>query len=166
LGKIEISASDIVGAIEGSLLLNLPRLYGHGGDTETEVFSYLHRVEFGGIEPRRNSIECVDQSAVDGNLTAHPKTSACAGILYPHKAPSGLANHGIEDRCVKVFNPHPVVANLLQRRVQPVWKDTALAQKNRVQSHSCALGETVETGIGIELASLFGAEAFSSLTFD
>jgi hypothetical protein len=40
----------------------------------------------------------MSQRTVSRVLTAHPKATARTGILYPHKVPPSLANHGIEDR--------------------------------------------------------------------
>jgi hypothetical protein len=128
-------ASDIVRTIKGSLLLNLPRLQRDGCDMEAEVPGHLHRIEFSGIEPLRDSIERTGQGVGRRTVARTSKTSASTRILHPHKMPSGLANHGIEDRSCEILNEHPVRADGLLERVQPVWQNTALAQKDRVHPH-------------------------------
>ncbi len=53
--------SDIGRAIQRDLFLNLPRLQRDVCDIEAEVHGHLHRIEFGSIEPPRDSFERTTQ---------------------------------------------------------------------------------------------------------
>ncbi len=129
--------SDIGRAIQRGLFLNLPRLQRDGCDIETEVHGHLHRIEFGGIEPPRDSFERTTQRVGSRAGAGTAKAPTGAGIRNPHEVPSGLADHGIEHQRRKILDPGPVAAHGLPQRIQTVGKHTAVAQKNRMQLQAC-----------------------------
>lgn len=94
------------------------------------------------------------QSTGCGTLARTPKASADTGVLNPHEVPSGLANHGIEDRRIEIFYQCPVSAYGLQDWVQAIRQFTSLAQIDGVQPHTCALLDATGTGTGRKPGSL------------
>lgn len=139
------SASAGVRKGEGSLFLNLARLHGDSRDVEAEVLSYLNRIELSGIEPPRDSIERMDQCAISRILPVCAEASSLAGTLEPHKVPSSMANHGVEDQGGKILDHRPVVSDWRLERVQPVRQNASFPQKNGMLLHACALLDVIGT---------------------
>lgn len=142
------SASAGVRKGQGSLFLDLARLQGHSRDVEAEPLSYLNRIELSGIEPPRDSIECIGQCAVSRILPGYAEASSRTGTLEPHKVPSSLANHGVEDQRGEILDNRPVVSDWLLQRVQPVRQNASFAQKNGMPLHACALLDVIGTATG------------------
>lgn len=128
------------------MFLNLPRLYDDSRDMEPEKPGHQHRLQLSGIEPPRDSIECVGQRAVGCDLLAAAEALTGTGGRYPHEVPTSLANHGVEDRSLKIVKNHPVSTDRLLGRVQLVWQDASIAEENRMQLHACALLDTASIG--------------------
>lgn len=155
------SASNLVAAVQGSLLLNLAWLQRDRCHMEAWIIGYLHRIEFRCIEPPCDSIERMGQCASRRTFTGAAKASD-TGILNPHEVPSGLANHGIEDRSREILDKHPVRADRLLERVQAIRQFTSLAQIDGVQPHACALLDAAGTRTGRKPGSLASGAIFCS----
>lgn len=140
-------------------MLYLPRLHSYLRRVETQELPNLHGIEFRGIESRRNPAQCMHQCMVDCNLAGEPKASADAGFLYPHKVPSGLTNHGVEDWREKFLYLRPVFANVFLNRVQAAGQSASLAQENRMPPHACALTGAERSDAGLRLATPSGVTA-------
>lgn len=148
LNGMPASASAGVRKGQGSLFLDLARLHGDSRDVEAEPLSYLNRIKLSGIEPPRDSIERIGQCAVSRVLPAHAEASSRAGTLEPHKVPSSLANHGVEDQGGKILDHRPVVSDWRLERVQPVRQNASSAQKNGMPFHACVLLDVTDTATG------------------
>jgi hypothetical protein len=154
IAETQESSSNLIGAAQGSLLLNLAWLQRDRCHMEAWIFGYLHRIKFCCIEPPRDSIERVGECASRRTFTGAAKASADARILNPHEVPSGLANHGIEDWSRDILDMHPVCVHRFLKRVETVRQFTSLAQIDGVQSHACTLLEAAGTSTGRKPESL------------
>ena len=111
---------DIVWAFERCFLLNLPRLHTHCRDIKAEVLGNLDGIEFRRVITRCDLLERMKQSAVNGILTSNPKAIVCIRDTDAHKVPTGLTNHGVEDRRIDIRDPQPVITNRLLQRCKSV----------------------------------------------
>jgi hypothetical protein len=127
---------------------------------EAKVLRNLNGLEFRGVESLRDSIKSVDHCTLCGVLPGDAEPHARAEISNLHKMPSGLANHGTEDRCVKIDNLRPSVFKRLPQGIQSVRQPAPFAQENRVQSHAFVLLWVAEVEVGFT-PFLFTGRAFS-----
>lgn len=139
--------------LQGSILLDLARLHGYCCDMKAGVSCYLNGIKFSSVKFSRDSLECMRQGSISRTLPGFPKASWGIGLLDPHKVPSRLTDHRIENRRCKVFDHRPVIANEPLEWIQSIWQDAFFTQENGMQLHACALLEAAGTATLLETDS-------------